>query len=138
MMLAMSLLAGLLFGAGMVISGMIDPARVLGFLDIMGQWDASLAWVMIGALVVFMPSYGLWLSQRKQSLLGEPMPMVPTPHIDKRLIGGAILFGVGWGWLGICPGPAISLIATGQSAILLFIFAMLLGMWLVGKWIRHQ
>ena len=94
MALMTSLLAGLLFGLGLAISGMIDPARVTGFLDVAGAWDPSLAFVMGGALAVFMPGYFLLVKPRRQSLLGEPMARVPAPVLDRRLIGGAALFGI--------------------------------------------
>jgi len=140
MKLLTSLLAGLLFGLGMAISGMVDPARVIGFLDLAGAWDPSLAFVMGGALLVFMPGYFLLVKPRQQSLLGEPIAAVPAPRIDRRLLGGAALFGVGWGLAGVCPGPALSLITSGQPLILLFIAAMVVGMVLfdrmLAKWVR--
>ncbi|MDX7921396.1 YeeE/YedE family protein [Aeromonas media] len=127
MRLLTSLLAGLLFGLGMAISGMVDPARVIAFLDLAGAWDPSLAFVMGGALLVFMPGYFLLVKPRRQSVLGEPIVAVPAPRLDRRLIGGAALFGIGWGLVGICPGPALSLISSGQPMILLFIAAMVAG-----------
>ena len=133
MKLLTSLLAGLLFGLGMAISGMVDPARVTGFLDLAGAWDPSLAFVMGGALLVFMPGYFLLVKPRRQSVLGEPIVAVPTPRLDRCLIGGAALFGIGWGLVGICPGPALSLISSGQPMIMLFIGAMAAGILLVDK-----
>lgn len=133
MTLLTSLLAGLLFGLGMAISGMVDPARVTGFLDLAGAWDPSLAFVMGGALLVFMPGYFLLVKPRHQSLLGEPIAVVPAPRLDRRLIGGAALFGIGWGLVGICPGPALSLISSGQPMILLFIAAMVAGILLFDR-----
>ncbi len=133
MKLLTSLFAGLLFGLGMALSGMMDPARVTGFLDLAGAWDPSLAFVMGGALAVFMPGYFLLVKPRRLSLLGEPMARVPAPVLDRRLIGGAALFGIGWGLVGICPGPALSLISSGQPMILLFIAAMAAGILLVDK-----
>ncbi len=138
MALLTSLLAGLLFGLGMAISGMVDPARVTGFLDLAGAWDPSLAFVMGGALAVFMPGYFLLVKPRRQSLLGQPMARVPAPKLDRRLIGGAALFGIGWGLVGICPGPALSLISSGQPMILLFIAAMVAGILLVDRvWLKE-
>ncbi|MDX7831397.1 YeeE/YedE family protein [Aeromonas dhakensis] len=131
MTLLTSLLAGLLFGLGLAISGMIDPARVTGFLDLAGAWDPSLGFVMGGALLVFMPGYFLLVKPRRLSLLGEPMAVVPAPKLDRRLIGGSALFGIGWGLVGICPGPALSLISSGQPMILLFVAAMVAGILLV-------
>ncbi|MFQ2622279.1 DUF6691 family protein [Aeromonas caviae] len=133
MKLLTSVFAGLLFGLGMALSGMMDPARVTGFLDLAGAWDPSLAFVMGGALAVFMPGYFLLVKPRRLSLLGEPMVRVPAPVLDRRLIGGAALFGIGWGLVGICPGPALSLISSGQPMILLFIAAMAAGILLVDK-----
>ncbi|MFQ2468100.1 DUF6691 family protein [Aeromonas caviae] len=133
MKLLTSVFAGLLFGLGMALSGMMDPARVTGFLDLAGAWDPSLAFVMGGALAVFMPGYFLLVKPRRLSLLGEPMARVPAPVLDRRLIGGAALFGIGWGLVGICPGPALSLISSGQPMILLFIAAMAAGILLVDK-----
>lgn len=131
MTLLTSLLAGLLFGLGLAISGMIDPARVTGFLDLAGAWDPSLGFVMGGALLVSMPGYFLLVKPRRLSLLGEPMAVVPAPKLDRRLIGGSALFGIGWGLVGICPGPALSLISSGQPMILLFVAAMVAGILLV-------
>ena len=133
MKLLTSVFAGLLFGLGMAISGMMDPARVIGFLDLAGEWDPSLAFVMGGALLVFMPGYFLLVKPRRRSLLGEPIVAVPASDLDRRLIGGAALFGLGWGLVGICPGPALSLISSGQPMILLFIAAMVTGILLVDR-----
>ncbi|AHV34495.1 YeeE/YedE family protein [Aeromonas dhakensis] len=133
MTLLTSLLAGLLFGLGLAISGMIDPARVTGFLDLAGAWDPSLGFVMGGALLVFMPGYFLLVKPRRLSLLGEPMAVVPATKLDRRLIGGSALFGIGWGLVGICPGPALSLISSGQPMILLFVAAMVAGILLVDR-----
>lgn len=133
MKLLTSLFAGVLFGLGMAISGMMDPARVTGFLDLAGAWDPSLAFVMGGALLVFMPGYFLLVKPRRQSVLGEPIVAVPAPRLDRRLIGGAALFGIGWGLVGICPGPALSLISSGQPLIMLFIAAMVAGILLFDR-----
>ncbi|QTL92830.1 YeeE/YedE family protein [Aeromonas jandaei] len=133
MKLLTSLFAGLLFGLGMAISGMVDPARVTGFLDLAGAWDPRLAFVMGGALLVFMPGYFLLVKPRRQSVLGEPIAAVPAPKLDRNLVGGAALFGIGWGLVGICPGPALSLISSGQPMILLFIAAMVAGILLVDR-----
>ncbi|MCD6618690.1 YeeE/YedE family protein [Aeromonas veronii] len=133
MKLLTSLFAGLLFGLGMAISGMVDPARVTGFLDLAGAWDPSLAFVMGGALLVFMPGYFLLVKPRRQSVLGEPIVAVPAPRLERRLIGGAALFGIGWGLVGICPGPALSLISSVQPMIMLFIAAMVAGILLFDR-----
>lgn len=129
-----ALLAGALFGLGLAVSGMIDPAKVQGFLNIAGNWDPSLALVMGGALGVFAPGYYLWRrSGRAQCALGSDLPKVPDPVIDKRLIIGAAMFGVGWGLVGICPGPAVGLLGSMQWQAGVFVLAMLAGFWLVGK-----
>ncbi|WP_279495767.1 YeeE/YedE family protein [Aeromonas veronii] len=133
MKLLTSLFAGVLFGLGMAISGMMDPARVTGFLELAGAWDPSLAFVMGGALLVFMPGYFLLVKPRRQSVLGEPIATVPAPRLERRLIGGAALFGIGWGLVGICPGPAMSLISSGQPMIMLFIAAMVAGILLFDR-----
>ncbi|MGY3901408.1 DUF6691 family protein [Aeromonas lusitana] len=133
MQLLVSLLSGLLFGLGLAVSGMVDPARVLGFLDVTGAWDPSLAFVMGGALLVFMPGYFYLVRPRRQSLLGEPMATVPAPTLDNRLLGGAALFGIGWGLAGICPGPALSLVTSGQPLIWLFVATMVAGLLLVDR-----
>ncbi|MCF5727430.1 YeeE/YedE family protein [Aeromonas veronii] len=133
MKLLTSLFAGVLFGLGMAISGMMDPARVTGFLDLAGAWDPSLAFVMGGALLVFMPGYFLLVKPRRQSVLGEPIAAVPAPRLERWLIGGAALFGIGWGLVGICPGPALSLISSGQPMIMLFIAAMVAGILLFDR-----
>ncbi|MGX5833831.1 DUF6691 family protein [Aeromonas piscicola] len=133
MKLFISLLAGLLFGLGLAISGMVDPARVIGFLDVAGAWDPSLAFVMGGALLVFMPGYFLLVKPSRQSLLGEPYSCSQARQVDSRLLGGSALFGIGWGLVGICPGPALSLISSGQPMILLFVAAMVSGILLVDR-----
>ena len=127
MKLLTSLFAGLLFGLGMAISGMVDPARVTGFLDLAGAWDPSLAFVMGGALLVFMPGYFLLVKPRRRSLLGEPIVAVPAPRLDRRLIGGAALFGIGWGLTGVCPGPAIAGLGAGNLSLLWAVAGMALG-----------
>ncbi|KUE81808.1 transporter [Aeromonas schubertii] len=128
-----TLLSGTLFGLGLAISGMVDPARVTGFLDLAGAWDPGLGFVMGGALAVFLPGYLLWVRPRRQSLLGQSLPPVPAARIDARLLGGAALFGVGWGMVGICPGPGISLLASGHPLIVLFVAAMGAGLLLVDR-----
>ena len=132
-MLWISLLSGTLFGIGLTFSGMVLPQKVQGFLDVAGNWDPSLALVMAGALLIFMPGYFLLVKPRRQSLLGEPIAAVPPPLLDRSLVGGATLFGIGWGLVGICPGPALSLISSGQPMIMLFIAAMVAGILLVDR-----
>ncbi|MGY0614513.1 DUF6691 family protein [Vibrio sp. FJH11] len=122
-----ALVSGILFGLGMAVSGMIDPDKVIGFLDISGNWDPSLAFVMGGALAVFMPSYFLIIKPRKQSVSGAEMCTPTNTKIDARLLSGAAIFGLGWGLAGICPGPAVASLALGNVSIVLFFVAMLAG-----------
>ncbi|QFI54122.1 YeeE/YedE family protein [Aeromonas simiae] len=128
-----ALLSGVLFGLGLAVSGMVDPARVTGFLDLAGAWDPSLGFVMGGALGVFMPGYFLLIKPRRSSLSGTAYQFTKQGAIDGKLIGGAALFGVGWGMVGICPGPALSLLSSGQPQILLFVLSMAVGLLLVDK-----
>ena len=122
-----SLVFGTMFGLGLTISGMVLPAKVLGFLDVTGAWDPSLALVMGGALLVFIPGYLLLVKPRARSLVGEPFHLSKKRQLDPRLLVGSTLFGIGWGLLGICPGPAITALVTGQWQIGLFVVAMLAG-----------
>lgn len=124
-----ALLAGLLFGAGLLISGMTNPANVLGFLDIFGEWRPQLAFVMGAAVITAAPSF--WFVRRGQrSLLGEPVDLPDRRRIDKLLIAGATMFGIGWGLSGICPGPGLLLLASGHGMAYLFMAAVIAGMWL--------
>ncbi|ASI94985.1 YeeE/YedE family protein [Vibrio rotiferianus] len=119
--------SGILFGIGMVISGMADPAKVIGFLDITGAWDPSLSFVMGGALAIFVPAYLLLIKPRNESVFGDEIICPTSKAIDKKLVVGAALFGIGWGLLGVCPGPAVASLFTGNTQALLFIAAMLVG-----------
>lgn len=122
-----ALVAGVLFGLGLTVSHMIDPAKVLGFLDISGDWDSSLAFVMLGALIVVTPTYAL--SKRLRTpLCAEGFALPAATRVDRRLVVGALLFGVGWGLVGYCPGPALASIGFGGGRTLLFVSAMLVGM----------
>ena len=127
MKLLSALLLGLLFGLGLIVSGMTNPAKVLGFLDLAGSWDPSLVLVMGGALMVSLPLFAL-IGRRKRALLGEPMQLPTTRRIDLRLLLGSLTFGVGWGLAGYCPGPALVNLGTGRTEPLLFCLAMLAGM----------
>ena len=131
-----SLLCGLLFGSGLTVSGMNEPARVQGFLDLAGPWDPTLAFVMGGALLVFGIGYFRWVKSCPQALCGDPIPPVPAKKLDVKLVGGAAVFGIGWGLAGICPGPAITLLAAPSLSVLLFVAAMLIGLW-VGDWMAR-
>lgn len=122
----LALLSGLIFGLGLVISGMANPHKVLGFLDISGAWDPSLALVMLAALSIAIPGY-YWTQRRGSSLLGLALQIPPRKAIDRRLLMGAALFGIGWGMSGICPGPGILLLGTGSLQAMLFVLAMLTG-----------
>ncbi len=122
-----SLLAGLVFGFGLILSGMADPAKVLGFLDLAGQWNPSLALVMVGAIAVGLVAFRI-AKQRTQSLLGLALKLPTARHVDHRLLGGSLLFGLGWGVAGICPGPAIVALGMGELKAAVFVAAMLLGM----------
>jgi uncharacterized membrane protein YedE/YeeE len=125
-----ALVAGLIFGAGLLISGMTDPANVLGFLDVFGQWRPQLAFVMGGAAVVAAPAF--WFVRRQRhSLRGEPVELPDRRRIDKALVLGSGLFGIGWGMSGICPGPGIVLLAGGRMIAFVFMGAVIAGIWLV-------
>ena len=130
------LLAGLLFGFGLLVSGMTDPVKVQGFLDVFGAWDISLALVMGGGL--FVAFFGVLLAKRQgNSWIGTPIVMPSKTVITKQLIIGAMLFGVGWELVGICPGPGIVLLGTGQWQAYVFIPAMVVGM-LVYQWFEPK
>lgn len=121
--------SGLLFGAGLMLSGMTDPANVLAFLDVAGQWNPALAVVMATAVAVAAPVfYGM--RRRQRTLFGEPVALNNRRPIDRYLIGGSLLFGVGWGLSGICPGPGLMLAAGAEPSALVFVTAMTVGMWL--------
>lgn len=120
-------LAGLVFGWGLIISGMANPAKVIGFLDLSMPWDPSLMFVMDGAIALGLP--GFFLAKRlKNSLMGLPMNLPTNTHVDKKLLLGAALFGAGWGIGGFCPGPAVVAAASLATDGLIFIAAMLAGM----------
>lgn len=120
-------LAGLVFGIGLLLAGMADPAKVLGFLDLAGAWDPSLALVMGGAIGVAFLSFS-WAKRRQRSLLDAPMQLPQKRELDRRLIAGSLVFGIGWGIAGICPGPAVTLLLSGHWQPLLFVLSMLAGM----------
>ena len=130
-----ALLAGLLFGAGLTISTMTDPQRVLAFLDIFGQWDPTLAFVMGGALCIYLPVYQWVIKPRQRTLLNTPCHLPQNHKVDKRLVTGAMIFGIGWGLSGICPGPALTNLTGDTQSILYFILPMLAGLKLSEKWL---
>jgi uncharacterized membrane protein YedE/YeeE len=121
--------AGLIFGLGLLLAGMANPAKVLAFLDVAGAWDPSLALVMGGAIAVAVIPLN-WARKNKQSLLGARMQLPVKRELDPRLIGGSLVFGVGWGIAGICPGPAVAILLTAHWQIIIFVLAMLAGMYL--------
>ena len=127
MQILIAFLAGLVFGIGLIVAGMTDPARVLGFLDLAGLWNPSLAFVMGGAILVALPAFAI-ARQRQRTLLGAPLQLPTSTRIDRRLLLGAVAFGVGWGLAGLCPGPALALLASGNGKVLLFVVSMLGGM----------
>ncbi|MBN8758201.1 MULTISPECIES: DUF6691 family protein [Variovorax] len=122
-----SLLAGLVFGLGLIVSGMANPAKVLGFLDLAGHWDPSLAFVMAGAIAVGSVAF-LAARRRSKSLLGAAMRLPSARGIDRRLVVGSVVFGVGWGIAGFCPGPGLVALGMGEAKALVFVLAMLAGM----------
>ena len=127
MLIASSLLAGLVFGLGLIVSGMANPAKVLGFLDLAGRWDPSLAFVMAGAIAV--GAVGFRVARRRTStVLGAPIELPASRQIDRRLLTGGLLFGVGWGIAGFCPGPALVALGLGEIKALVFVGAMFAGM----------
>ena len=119
--------SGLLFGLGLIVAGMANPAKILGFLDIAGKWDPSLALVMFGAIAVGQIAFTL-ARKRTLSALGLPMRLPDAQTIDLRLVGGSLLFGIGWGLAGFCPGPAIVALGAGYGKAGVFVAAMLVGM----------
>jgi uncharacterized membrane protein YedE/YeeE len=122
-----ALFCGLLFGFGLLLAGMANPAKVQAFLDLGGLWDPSLALVMAAAIAVAMLPF-TWAKQHPRSLLDAPMQLPTKREVDRRLIVGSLLFGTGWGIAGICPGPALATVLTGHWQLLLFGLAMLAGM----------
>ena len=122
-----ALFAGMLFGLGLAMSGMMNPAKVVGFLDVAGGWDPTLAFVMGGALLVTVPAFRLILG-RPRPILADGFALPTKSALDGRLLGGAALFGVGWGLSGFCPGPAVAALVTGLTPVFAFVAAMIAGM----------
>lgn len=130
-------LSGLLFGLGLIVSGMSNPAKVLNFLDVLGQWDPSLAFVMGGAVATTLVGYP-FVQRRKRPLLGQRFELPTRQDIDQSLVSGAVLFGVGWGIGGYCPGPAWTSLSGFVPGSLVFIACMLIGMWVASNRVwRH-
>jgi len=122
-----ALVCGLVFGLGLILSGMVDPGKVLGFLDLAGVWDPSLALVMGGAIAVGLVGFG-FAKRRGRSLLGLSMQLPALRAIDTKLVIGSVLFGIGWGLAGICPGPGVVAAAFGEYKAFIFLLAMCFGM----------
>jgi uncharacterized protein len=137
MMIISAAISGLLFGAGLTISGMVNPVVVLGFLDITGMWNPALLFVIVGALAVSLPGY--WLLKGRKPRFAEKQ-LVPTRRdIDRPLIAGSTIFGVGWGLAGICPGPALTMFGIRPDMAFIFVAAMTVGMMLsrfAGPWVN--
>lgn len=131
-----SLLAGLVFGLGLLVSGMANPEKVLGFLDLAGAWDPSLAFVMVGAILVGLAAFA-FARRRTLSLLGVSLQLPSNTRIDKRLILGGLAFGVGWGLAGFCPGPALVALGAGEIKAAVFVASMVAGMALFEVIERH-
>lgn len=128
-----SFLCGLVFGWGLLVSGMTQPAKVLGFLDVLGPWDPTLAFVMAGALIV--TGIGFSLVRRRPKPILAAQNLWPTrTDIDRSLVAGAVLFGAGWGLVGLCPGPALENLATLSPRVIVFVIAMAVGMVLNDLW----
>ena len=135
MNLLFSFAIGLLFGLGLIISGMANPAKVIGFLDLAGLWNPSLAFVMGGAIAVGVVGFRL-VRHKSRAWFGDAIQLPTVHHIDTHLVFGAALFGVGWGIAGICPGPALVLLGTGAGKGIVFVLAMLVGMLAFELWER--
>ena len=131
------LISGIIFGAGLTISQMVDPQKVKNFLDFAGNWDPSLMFVMGGALAVFGGGYWLLIKNRTKSVLNNKMPLVSSAPIDAKLIMGAVIFGIGWGVSGVCPGPAIANVSGFNPTMLMFIAVMIAGLF-IGEMVKKR
>ena len=125
--LSLAFASGLIFGLGLLVSGMSDPAKVKGFLDLLGAWDPSLALVMGGAIAVGLVACAA-AKRRSRAWSGDKIELPSATHIDAKLLGGGVLFGIGWGIAGLCPGPAVVALSAGFGPALIFVPAMLAGM----------
>lgn len=130
--LAAAFAVGIIFALGLAVSEMINPARVIGFLDVAGRWDPTLLLVMTGALAVTVPLFPVIL-RRSKPFLAARYSLPTQTRIDRRLILGAAIFGAGWGLAGFCPGPALAALASGSPSVILFVLAMLVGQWLASR-----
>lgn len=129
------LVSGTLFGAGLTVSGMTDPARVRGFLDVFGTWDPTLAFVMGGAVIVMAVAWR-FRSRMAVPVFAEKFSLPDRNDLDGRLIAGSVLFGIGWGIAGLCPGPAVASLALSPLSVIPFVLAMLAGMVLQSLWVN--
>ncbi|CAG9297037.1 YeeE/YedE family protein [Celerinatantimonas diazotrophica] len=132
-MIIVAWIAGLLFGIGLVVSDMVNPTRVIGFLHVTSHWDPTLIFVMVGAIIVFAAGYWLVIKRRQKSILGQKYELSAYRKIDAPLVFGAAIFGIGWGLVGICPGPALTSLTSGAWPLGLFVIAMLAGMYFIEK-----
>ena len=137
MKLIVALVSGLLFGIGLTVSQMVDPNKIFGFLDITGNWDASLLFVMAAAFSVFSVIYWFLIKKRSVSLTGVPIGIGRITAVNKPLIFGATIFGLGWGLTGICPGPAIANISGFEPKMLVFVVVMIVGM-KASEWLKSR
>jgi uncharacterized protein len=131
-----ALFAGTLFGLGLAVSGMMNPAKIVGFLDVAGEWDPTLAFVMGGALLVTIPAFRVILN-RPRPILADGFDLPTKSTLNARLLGGAALFGVGWGLSGFCPGPAVAALTTGLAPVFAFVAAVIVGM-AVHTWVFER
>ncbi|PHS18625.1 MAG: YeeE/YedE family protein [Kangiella sp.] len=135
--LFIALSSGTLFGLGLMISQMVDPAKVISFLDVFGDWDPSMALVMIGALIVFGSGFWLLLKNKTHSFFGKAINICQSSELTPKLYIGSAIFGIGWGITGICPGPAIANVSSGDIKIYVFILVMILGM-KTSEWVKKR
>jgi uncharacterized membrane protein YedE/YeeE len=136
MIIAASFLGGLVFGLGLIVSGMANPAKIQGFLDLAGRWDPSLVFVMAGAIGVGLIGFAV-ARRRTLSFLGAEMKLTSARRVDGRLLAGSVLFGIGWGLGGFCPGPGLVALGMGESKAVVFVAAMLVGM-AVFEWLERR
>jgi uncharacterized protein len=136
MQIAVAFAVGVIFALGLAVSEMINPARVIGFLDVTGRWDPTLLLVMAAALAITVPTFPLIL-RRSKPLLAARFTLPLKSPVDTPLILGAAIFGVGWGLAGFCPGPALAALASGSPGVILFVIAMLVGQWLASRFEPH-
>ncbi len=130
-----ALITGVVFGLGLCVSEMVNPARVVGFLDVLGSWDATLLWVMVSAVAVTGIGFPL-VMKRKRPVLTDRFLLPEKKEIDRRLIAGSVIFGIGWGLAGLCPGPAVAALASLSPSVLLFVVAMAGGQWIASILVR--